>query len=208
MDASGVDDESIVGDECHIIAQHINGPRGDSSVPENKRDEYANLILLCKTHHKMIDDQPNTYTVDVLRKMKSNHERWVKNTLRSPSKSAQRLIKLPRIKSGKDVVALGTNAHAFNHHYDLAKTPEEVELVSNFFSDFQDLDILEPPELVKVDSTFDQYLQDLQETGYFVYGVLTKGKLQTQMGIIDDWKVAFIVLSRRNQEAVLIEHKA
>ena len=33
-----------------------------------------NLILLCRNHHSVVDDDPEAYTVDRLAKMKKNHE--------------------------------------------------------------------------------------------------------------------------------------
>ena len=57
VDATAQDDESVVADECHIISSQTNGPRHDLSYPSEKLDSYENVILLCRTHHKMIDDQ-------------------------------------------------------------------------------------------------------------------------------------------------------
>ena len=65
------DDESIVGDECHIISGKGQGPRHDHLFPLDRLDEPANLILLCRVHHKMVDDQCDTYTADILRQMKA-----------------------------------------------------------------------------------------------------------------------------------------
>ncbi len=61
------DNDAIVGDECHIHARQKGGSRSNSSMSIEELDDYENLILLCKVHHKMVDDQPNTYTVDFLR---------------------------------------------------------------------------------------------------------------------------------------------
>ncbi|MEZ4941271.1 MAG: HNH endonuclease signature motif containing protein [Saprospiraceae bacterium] len=74
-------DTSIVGDEAHIIAKEIDGPRGREEYPMEKRNDYDNLVLLCKKHHKIIDDHPEKFSVEFLRKMKSEHEEWVKNNL-------------------------------------------------------------------------------------------------------------------------------
>lgn len=81
MDATETDDESIVGEECHIVARETDGPRGNSDLTGEQRDKYNNLLLLCNVHHKLIDDQPNKYTVDALKEMKSHHEQWVKSAL-------------------------------------------------------------------------------------------------------------------------------
>lgn len=80
-DETETDDESIIGDEAHIVAKKIDGPRGDYPLPMDKRDHYDNLILLCRIHHKMIDDQPKHYTVEKLHEIKANHEEWVSDTL-------------------------------------------------------------------------------------------------------------------------------
>ena len=57
MDANQTDDESLVGDACHIVAHSPTGPRADPSLTPEQRDHYDNLILLCKVHHKQVDDQ-------------------------------------------------------------------------------------------------------------------------------------------------------
>lgn len=59
VDETETDNESIIGDEAHIIARSNDGPRGESEMSSEDRDKYDNLILLCRIHHKVIDDQPN-----------------------------------------------------------------------------------------------------------------------------------------------------
>lgn len=81
IDKTLTDDVSIVGEECHIVAKSENGPRGKSEITQDERDKYDNLILLCNVHHKIIDDQINQYSVDVLKEMKFTHEKWVESTL-------------------------------------------------------------------------------------------------------------------------------
>lgn len=78
--ASKLDSDSVVGDECHIISGRVNGPRYDPSI-KCDIDGYENLILLCKTHHKMVDDQVNQYTVEKLRDLKRQHEERVQALL-------------------------------------------------------------------------------------------------------------------------------
>lgn len=74
------DDLSVIGDEAHIIARKESFARGnyDSLRPE-ERDQYSNLILLCKNHHKQIDDQSLLFTVEKLREIKREHEELVKS---------------------------------------------------------------------------------------------------------------------------------
>ena len=70
-----------IGKIAHIVAHSKKGPRGDSSYPLEKRGTYENWILLCGTHHDIVDAFDSEYTVAELRKMKRNHEDWVHNTL-------------------------------------------------------------------------------------------------------------------------------
>src|SRR5258707_376119 len=54
----------ILGEIAHIVAESPDGPRGDSPLSLTERNKYENLILLCNIHHQLIDDQPQTYTVE------------------------------------------------------------------------------------------------------------------------------------------------
>lgn len=89
MDATETDDASIVGEACHIVAKSPSGPRGKSVLTECQRDKYNNLILLCSIHHKVIDDQVATYSVDVLVCLKTDHEQWVRDKLGFDDKNQQ-----------------------------------------------------------------------------------------------------------------------
>lgn len=88
--ASETDDESVIGDEAHIVAQSPDGPRGDSPLTSEQRDKYDNLMVLCKIHHKQIDDQPNEFTVEKLHEIKSSHERWIRESLQEYDRQKQR----------------------------------------------------------------------------------------------------------------------
>jgi hypothetical protein len=81
MNETETDDASLIGDECHIVARELEGPRGKSELSSEARDKYDNLLLLCKIHHKIIDDQSTFYSIPVLKKMKQEHEAWVRESL-------------------------------------------------------------------------------------------------------------------------------
>jgi len=90
VDAIEADEESLIGEECHIIAQANNGPRGNPDYDVEQRDEYENLILLCNIHHKIIDDQANTFTVGIIKRLKVQHEDWVRSSLKFFDPAKQR----------------------------------------------------------------------------------------------------------------------
>lgn len=71
------DPATTTGYAAHQVAHSIDGPRGENNVPVECRETYENMILLCGDCHRMVDGQPNTYSVDVLRRWKKEHETWV-----------------------------------------------------------------------------------------------------------------------------------
>ena len=79
VNISEINNHSIIGEECHIIAQSPDGPRGNENFDINKIDDYDNLILMCGEHHTIIDDKSNLalFTVEKLQNMKKEHENWV-----------------------------------------------------------------------------------------------------------------------------------
>lgn len=58
---------------CHIEAAELGGQRYNPNMNNKERADYSNLIVLCPSHHKVTDDVA-TYTVEVLQKMKAQHE--------------------------------------------------------------------------------------------------------------------------------------
>ena len=81
LEEKGKGKDVLVGEVAHIVAEPINGPRGDKQPPGGDRNGYQNLILLCKEHHKLIDDRSQSYPVEKLLLLKSDHEKWVAETL-------------------------------------------------------------------------------------------------------------------------------
>ncbi len=71
----------IFGYTCHIVAENPQGPRGESLLTTEQRNRYPNLILLCKTHHEMIDQQSDEWPIEKLHQVKADHELWVETCL-------------------------------------------------------------------------------------------------------------------------------
>jgi len=77
------DSKVLVAEVCHIKADSPQGPRYDANQNEADRQSFANLIILCGNHHKVIDTDVNTWTVDRLVQLKDRHE-GVDGTLPDP----------------------------------------------------------------------------------------------------------------------------
>ncbi|WP_144223713.1 HNH endonuclease [Mesorhizobium amorphae] len=69
IDPSGVN----VGEICHICAHRKRGARFDPAQSDEERHGYDNLLLMCRIHHKVVDDAPAIFTVEILRQMKVQH---------------------------------------------------------------------------------------------------------------------------------------
>lgn len=62
-------------EKAHIVAFSKNGPRAiDGDINNNS---YENLMMLCANCHIIVDNAPIEYPVEVLKKMKAEHEREV-----------------------------------------------------------------------------------------------------------------------------------
>ena len=81
IDKTSADKESIVGEMAHIKGEKPKAPRYDINMTDKERNSYYNLILVCRIHHKMIDDQTNAYTIEKLHQFKKEHESWVQENL-------------------------------------------------------------------------------------------------------------------------------
>jgi hypothetical protein len=65
---------SLVGEVCHIKGAKPTSARHDPDQNAVERHGFDNLILLCRVHHKVIDDDEASYPVERLRQMKADHE--------------------------------------------------------------------------------------------------------------------------------------
>jgi hypothetical protein len=81
QDKIAINSSFTLGEQAHIIAESISGPRGKSDLSLDDRNNYHNLILLCPTHHTEIDNNPEDWSIEKLFKKKSEHELWVTETL-------------------------------------------------------------------------------------------------------------------------------
>jgi hypothetical protein len=111
------DQPVTVGEAAHIVARAGSGPRGDRTWTPARLNSYDNLILLCASHHTLIDRQPQTYSVDHIRTWKAEHEAWVRaSTAHLPDPIPWTAIfhedPARRIDTADAAAALGAGHHA------------------------------------------------------------------------------------------------
>ena len=74
LEATNGDPSVTIGQIAHIEARSNFGPRANPSLSDRERNLYANLILLCPTHHRLVDARDSTYSVDMLQGWKIDCE--------------------------------------------------------------------------------------------------------------------------------------
>ena len=75
-------DAAVLGEMAHVIAQASDGPRASGAAGP---DTYANLVLLCPTHHELVDKYLAQYPAQMLHEWKSRLERRVEEMLNAPT---------------------------------------------------------------------------------------------------------------------------
>lgn len=83
---------ATVGEMCHIVGEKKDAARGKSKLSLADRNLYSNLILLCAHHHKIIDRYEAKYSIELLHKIKTDHELWVSETLSAKKLSPDDLV--------------------------------------------------------------------------------------------------------------------
>jgi hypothetical protein len=74
QEANEADLAAVIGQIGHIEAKSDSGPRANPDLSDSERDLYPNLILLCPTHHRLVDAQNSTHTKGTLRDWKAAQE--------------------------------------------------------------------------------------------------------------------------------------
>lgn len=75
------DGASLIGEVAHIVGEKSGASRGESAMTLTQRNSPDNLMLLCLKHHKVIDDDEETYTVKRLLEIKNDYLKWLTTQL-------------------------------------------------------------------------------------------------------------------------------
>lgn len=98
------------GEVAHIIAASEDGPRGGKESTE-LRIEFSNLMLLCQRCHKAIDDNPEKYTSELLRKWKHEHENRIEIQTSYPEDIYKSTVVLFTVNIADRIVPINTEAY-------------------------------------------------------------------------------------------------
>lgn len=165
-----------IGEECHIISSKTNGPR---HIPNYSKDYdgYENLLLLCRNHHKAIDEDVLAYPKKKLIQIKKTHEFFIKDSISkaiSPKKSP--IVAIPKISNGKEIIDIIKSADCNILEHSELETEEEVEIISNLLSllpDYIDLfgmDVILKIDEIKMGLKFNSYVKAIEDAGFVIFG--------------------------------------
>lgn len=80
-EATDYDPVVVIGDMAHLAGASDDGPRPVPELSPKERNDYENLILLCRNCHGRIDKQARSNPEDRLKEIKQAHEAWVRASL-------------------------------------------------------------------------------------------------------------------------------
>lgn len=200
-------EEFNIGEECHIISSKPNGPRHKTNIKDY--DLFDNLILLCRNHHREIDELTDTYTEELLRYIKINHENWVQttinNAINSEKKSKPKF--LIRITSGKELLNIVAGSLAYSFDYDEADNEEEAEYLDGVLQTLVEYgdanDMGEMYGKVQMGLELTKLLTDLEEKGYYLFAERNLKRVGFASGKTDDWEIATIVIKKKDSSEIV-----
>jgi hypothetical protein len=176
------DVHAIVGQECHIVARSLAGPRGEAE-PRGDVDEIDNLILLCANCHAVVDSQPEKWTPEGLRALKREHEEKVNRVTAKPSspfsfeiRGRERPITINRLTTGDEVLALLGRGYSRMHNTPPGMSSIQREKVGAFLQcafDWSEIvDEIGPQGELEAGGQLQEELDDLAIEGILVYGAV------------------------------------
>lgn len=125
---------------AHIIADEPEGPRGDKILSPKLAKDISNLMLMCDTHHRMIDvEAVNEHPVDLLQKMKIEHEDRIEIlTSIHPNRKSEVLVYRANVGKVTSMIDHSKAIQAIRKtHYPISERGITLGLVNSSFEDDQ-----------------------------------------------------------------------
>lgn len=185
-----------IGEECHIVSSKVYGPRYEAEL--SNYDIYENLILLCRNHHKTIDDTNNVsiYSKQKLLEIKRKHELWVREKLSINKESDI----LPLISTGAELASIISRVYGTERGNDPITDKETAEYIGSIWQILQDYgDIyseLEPYNQISIDFELQELLNEMSQKGFFIYGKRITKFMKYKDGTIEQWPIAQLYIKR------------
>lgn len=92
-----------IGVAAHITAASLRGPRYDGGLSPEERKSATNGIWLCQNCAKLVDNDENRYTVDVLRQWKARSEEAARQAIETNTPSLVQIM--PQMDEWKRIIS-------------------------------------------------------------------------------------------------------
>lgn len=200
-------EEFNIGEECHIISSKTNGPRHKLNIEDY--DLFDNLILLCRNHHREIDELTDTYTEELLSYIKLNHENWVQTTINKAINSDKKLKPkfLTRITSGKELLNIVADSHGYRTDYDEVDNEEDAKYIGGVLQelvDYGDISVMvETYDKVLMGLELKKLLDNLDDRGYYLFGERNVERMKYGNNETYKWTIATIVIKKKDSSEII-----
>ncbi len=126
-----------IAEAAHIIGFSEDGPRGEEELSEELARDLSNLMLLCRNCHKPIDANRDQYPVEVLRKMKQDHEERIELVTNiAPERKSAIVLYGANVGEHSSPLTYEKAARAmFPDWYPAERTPIQLGLINSSFRD-------------------------------------------------------------------------
>lgn len=202
---------TIIGQECHIVSEALNGPRHKNNFDNYDIEE--NLLLLCSNCHKVIDTQTEYYTIEKLLGIKESHENEIRNILEKKEpdnnfKKVNEITILPKIKTGKELLYLIDDTMAFETDYEDTTIEKELNFIAGIMhtlTEYNDCIAFQTELGYKISLIieFNKLLKEIEENGFTLFGEKKIREVLIGNNIEDKWKVSSLYLMKTDNKNII-----
>lgn len=211
-DPTRLDAAAVLGEECHIVAQSRGGPRSGQLGAGVNGDSYDNVVLLCGSDHKRVDDQPDHYTSDLLRQIKLDHEKWVAQRLVEHRMPQWRIVddsnkagQLELIETGRQLWNLVADTMASDVNYPDSGDAAQAKVIADLLSHMEDWidirDALNLGDVVRVQTELTEHIEHARTQGLALYVGVRMQEIDVD-GQRSPWPLAVIRFFRADDPAL------
>ncbi len=191
--------DAIVGDEAHIRSARPKGPRFEADYSLTNIDGYENVVLLCKAHHKLVDENPEVFPAELLTGIKARHEARVAKALDPEQTGWARQPDLVVVEDGTQLMSMLSGAMGSVQSNVHPGTDQERDVIASFLqsaSDWIDIaDDIGSGGRVQAADSLHQELKTLETFGLFVIAGVGRYWVRPDIAM----PVVFIRVERRDE---------
>jgi hypothetical protein len=210
-DPTDADPAAVIGEECHIVARSPSGPRALRGAGDPGDDTYNNLILLCGSDHKRVDDQPNEFSSARLRMIKADHERWVANRLDEQHVPEMRIVDDPSapvelrlVESGQQLWNALAGTMSSSVDYPDSADAAQIDLIASLLAQLEAIEIrdaLNMGDTVRIQAEITEDITAVRDAGFVLYVGVRRQQLDVD-GRRSPWSLAVLRFFRDDDPKV------